>query len=90
MCSIPLRAEIPECHTYTCPVTPDLFERLNDSVNILATICVDHKLLIVNNLKSDNNCFKSKLTYRAGTQWISELDICISCRNLKCTVCSHQ
>ena len=60
-------------------------ERQSDNASILTTICIDHKLFVVNNLKSGDNCYEGALTYRAGTQWISELDVCaISYRNLEC------
>ena len=40
--------------------------------------------IFVNNLKSGDKCYEGELTYRAGPQWIFELDVCIiSYRNLE-------
>ncbi len=55
---------------------PNLVNRLSSNADILADICVDYKLLIVNNLSYMNKYYESTLTYKAGNEWVSEVDIC--------------
>lgn len=74
-CVIQVRAEIPGCHLYIYPVISVLVSRPTDKVNILTTICIDHKLL-VNSLESYGKCFADGLTYRAGIEWTSGLYVC--------------
>ncbi len=74
--NLPMRAGIPYCDMYSYPVIPDLVDRPSHNADILADVCVDNKLLIVNNLRYMNRCYESALTYKAGNRWISELDIC--------------
>ncbi|XP_069972547.1 uncharacterized protein [Penaeus vannamei] len=57
--------------------------RIPDPVNVasartLATLCIDAKLPVINNLMSPTHHFKSVLTYRKAAKWKSELDICIA------------
>lgn len=52
--NIRIRAGIPDCNRYTYPVIPDPIERLSYNVSILSTICIDHALLVLNNLRSGN------------------------------------
>ena len=74
--NIPVRAGIPDCDLYNYPMIPDLVNRPSSNSGILADICVDYKLLIVNNLRYMNKYYESTLTYKAGNEWMSELDIC--------------
>ncbi len=55
---------------------PNLVNRLSSNADILADICVDYKLLIVNNLRYMNKYYESTLTYKADNEWVSEFDIC--------------
>ena len=52
------------------------------------SICKDHNLVVVNNLSTDSASFTSALTYRTRKTWISELDICITSKDLIPTI-SH-
>ena len=54
----------------------------NDNSNALISICTDEHMLVLNNLKTNYNHFKSKLTYKQGQTWISELDSCLASLNL--------
>ena len=67
--NIPVRAGNPNCDLYNYPVIPDLVNRPSSNADILADICVDHKLLIGNNLRYMNKYYKSTLTYKAGNEW---------------------
>ena len=49
----------------------------NDNGWVLLGICVDEKLLVVNNLETSLKQFKGGLTYRQGQVWVSELDSCL-------------
>ena len=75
--NIPVTAGIPDCYSYTYPVIPDPVEKISYNASILSTICIDQGLLVLNNLKSGNKYYESRLSYRAGNHWISELDVCI-------------
>lgn len=75
--NIPVRAGIPDGNRYSYPVIPDPVERLSYNVDMLSKICIDHALLVVNDLKFGNMYHERKLIYRIGDQWISELDVCL-------------
>ncbi len=64
--NIPVRAGVPDCYSYTYPIVPDSVVRLSHNASVLSTICIDHALLVINNLKIGNIHHESKLTYRAG------------------------
>lgn len=50
-------------------------ERPNDNAYIQTTMCMDTKLVVINNLKFGNKKFASKVTYKQSDSWIAELDI---------------
>lgn len=60
------------------PEIPDQINVPNENANTMSTLCVEHNLVVVNNLKYDENLFKSKLTYRKRNEWISEVDVCVA------------
>ena len=74
--------DVPDVHSYTYPIINDLVRTPNDNAFAISALCVESKLIIINNLKIFDQHFRSKLTYRSGTDWKSELDICISSPNL--------
>ena len=77
---LPALSEIPNAHSYEYPVVSDCVNNPNDNAYVLSTICIDNKLLVLNNLKTPTNYFRSGKTYRKGENWISELDVClVSC-----------
>ena len=48
-------------------------------------LCVDNKMLVVNNLQTPTNYFKSNKTYKKRNNWISELDtVVVSYNFIKC------
>ena len=74
---LPVRSEIPHAHTYEYPFLPDCVNTPNDNAYVLSTICIDKRLVVVNNLKTPTKHYKSDLTYRKGRTWVSELDVCV-------------
>lgn len=77
---LPALSDIPNAHSYEYPILPDCVNNPNDNAYVLSTICIDNKLLVLNNLKLPTNYFRSEKTYRKGRNWISELDVClVSC-----------
>ena len=53
---------------------------------MLSSICIDNDLSVINNLKTPDKYLKGNKTYRKGGSWISELDTCITSRNLVANV----
>ena len=64
------------------PTIPDPIQTANTNANIIYSMCCEEKLAIVNNAKIKNKHFNSKLTYKQGKIWTSELDLCIMSPNL--------
>ena len=64
------------------PTIPDPIQTANTNANIIYSMCCEEKLAIVNNAKIKNKHFNSKLTYKQGRIWTSELDLCIMSPNL--------
>ena len=64
------------------PTIPDQIQVANANANIIYSMCCEEKLAIVNNAKIENKHFNSKLTYKQGNIWTSELDLCIMSPNL--------
>ena len=59
---------------------------LNSNGRDVLQVCTDNKLLILNNLQSDDNFFQGGLTFRRKKKWVSELDLCmLSPSLLSCT-----
>lgn len=58
------------------PVIPDPVRVANDNASALFGICAEEKMVILNNMKIPQYHFPSALTYRQGSQWTSELDVC--------------
>ena len=56
-------------------------ETFNANGRKLIQMCKDNNLAIINNLCYGDKVFNSKLSYRKGKKWISELDYCISTLN---------
>ena len=79
---LPMGAELPDCDDYSYPHIPDHVDRLNDNAYVLATLCIDHKFVVVNNLRVRGKEFPSSVTYKQGDVWISELDICMTSSNM--------
>ncbi|XP_063888609.1 uncharacterized protein LOC135115608 [Scylla paramamosain] len=64
------------------PVIPDPVPTPNDNAKALLGICAEEELLVVNNLQNMNSHYLNKKTYCKGSEWISELDICIVSKGL--------
>ena len=70
--------DVPDVHRYTYPIIDDTVRAPNDNAFAISALCVELKLIVINNLKTIDEHFRSKLTYRSGSEWKSELDICIT------------
>ena len=64
------------------PDIPDSIQAPNGNANIIFSMCCEEKLAIVNNAKIRSKHFNSRLTYKQGSNWTSELDLCIMSPNL--------
>lgn len=56
--------EIPGKDMYSYPDVDDEVVNANENAEIFSTICIDQSLLIVNNLKTAENHFRGKKTFR--------------------------
>ncbi|ELU02322.1 hypothetical protein CAPTEDRAFT_209485 [Capitella teleta] len=59
----------------------------------IAVDCKKRQLILVNNLSVNNQAFTSALTFRQGSRWISELDLCfvsLPCLEITTHFCVHQ
>ena len=74
---LPVRAELPDYDNYSSPDIPDDTDNPNDTASVLASKCIDLKLAVFNNLNVKDKNFASKMTYKQGDRWVSELDICM-------------
>ena len=75
---IPALAELPNYSTlYNYPCIPDPVQYPNDNANILASICMEAKMVVLNNLQYQGRHYKSDKTFRKGNNWVSELDTCV-------------
>ena len=65
---------------YSQQALPDPLIRPQSNGNSILQLCKDTDMLILNNLiyRGDTRRFKSKLTYRKGQEFISELDLCLA------------
>lgn len=79
VCELPTHVQL---RNFSYPYIPDPVQTPNDNASILLSMCIDNQLLVVNNACVDGKHYPSKLTYRQGTEWISELDICAVSRNM--------
>ena len=59
------------------PSIPDPIQVPNGNANIVFSMCCEENLALVNNAKIGNKHFNSKLTYKQGNVWTSELDLCL-------------
>ena len=80
--------DVPDVHKYMYPIINDSVRVPNDNASAISAICVDMKLIVINNLQIFDQHFKSNLTYRSGADWKSELDICISSPNVIKYLCN--
>ena len=64
------------------PSIPDPIQVPNGNANIVFSMCCEENLAVVNNAKIGNKHFNSKLTYKQGNVWTSELDLCLVSPNL--------
>ncbi len=69
--------KVPGMENFSYPVLPDNVPLPNENAFILSSVCKESELLVLNILEKPTNHFKSKKTYKQGTEWISELDTCI-------------
>ena len=53
---------VPGSDNCTYPVIPDQVNRPNDNAQTMSTICMEQKLVVINNLKIGEKHFKSNLT----------------------------
>ncbi|XP_045124370.1 uncharacterized protein LOC123512192 [Portunus trituberculatus] len=78
-------SEIPEAlglEQLSYPSIPNQIRTPNDNVRVLLGICLEGNLLVMNNLQTRDKYFPSKLTYRQGMQFVSELDLCLVSPNV--------
>ena len=70
---------------YEFPSLPDSIHQSNENAKVLWGICVEDGLMVFNNVKvHEQQHFKGGETYKKGSEWVSELDLCIiSCNMLK-------
>ena len=59
------------------PDLQDNIPNMNDNAEFVSTLCLDHKLVVLNNLKTSSKHFHGGLTYRKRDTWVSELDTCL-------------
>lgn len=79
---LPERVGLPQ---YSYTEISDLVQAPNDNAAAILGICVEERLLIVNNLRTTDAYFQGKKTFKRGREWISELDTCIVSEGLiKC------
>lgn len=73
-------AEMYELPGFTCsyPAIEDSVTHMNDNAEFLSTLCIDNKLVVLNNMKTSNKHFPIGKTYRKRDAWVSELDTCIA------------
>ena len=64
------------------PSIPDPVPHPNYNGSLFLSLCADNNLIVVNNAKTINKHFQSKLTYKQGSTWKSEVDQCIISHNL--------
>lgn len=74
---LPELVEVPHNDLYSYPSLPDEVRLPNDNAYILSTICMDSKLLLINNLKTPTAHYVSNMTYKKGGVWLSEIDTCL-------------
>ena len=65
-------------YQYATPKDPVV----NDNGRKLLPVCKDNDLVIVNNLKTPLNCFSGALTFRLRNNWTSQLDLCVTSKEL--------
>ena len=83
--NIPLRSTTPEISLCTYPSIPDDIQSPNDNSVLLSSLCVDNKMLVVNNLQTPSHYFPSNKTYKKRNNWISELDtVVVSYKLINC------
>ncbi len=70
---LPARIGVPNADMYTYVNITERIRHPNDNAYVLSTICIDNKILVVNNLKTPICYYQSDLTYRKDENWISEL-----------------
>ena len=54
----------------------------NENGKKLFSICKDNRLMVANNLVTEDVTLTSSLTYRIRNKWVSELDLCIMSEEL--------
>ncbi len=56
------------------PVIHDDVNRAGDNAEVLSAMCIDNKLLVINNLMCGDRHFPGDETFRTRDTWISEID----------------
>ena len=69
---------IPDAHKYEYPTFPDNVNAPNGNAYVISTLCIDNKMLAVNNLKTESTYYQSDMTFRKNGSWVSELDVCLA------------
>ena len=60
---LPMWAVLPYYDDYSYPHIPGHVDRLNDNAHVLATLCIDQKFVVVDNLRVREKEFSSNVTY---------------------------
>ena len=72
--NISLQSKCPDIKECLYPYIPDDVSGPNDNAYLLSTVCIDHSLLVLNNVKTPTKYFPSQKTFKRRDHWISELD----------------
>ena len=76
--NIPLRSSSREINMCTYPFIPDDIPTHIDNSYLLSNLCVDHDLLVINNLQTPTYNFIGNKTFKKRNNWISELDTVVA------------
>lgn len=76
---VPGRSNVPVAHCCTYPVIPVDINTPNENAYVLAALCSDNNMVVLNHLKCNGKHFVSKKTKKS--EWISELDCVIASQN---------
>ena len=66
------------CETLSYPSIPDAVNVANSNADLLASLCCENSLMVINNLKTSCRDYIGNKTYRKKGTWISEIDTCVA------------
>ena len=77
-----VHTNLPDRDAYSYPSIPDQVNRPTENASVLAAMCTDLNLVVLNNLRAGDKEFASKLTYKQANVWVYELDVCMVSSNM--------